>query len=143
MHLFSYNGATTSKFQRSKFFPSKSKFIEGALQSTLIEYWSTTGDSSYNALISRHMLRQRGNNSFFLQGCSESHQQACWGLAAMTAAERQFPKPRALPSWLSLATSVFTSQVDRMESTFLWGGVGSWSISQLRRMTWTEGLFFS
>lgn len=49
--------------------------------------------------------------------------QAFWGMAAMTAAETNFPAPPAgSPDWLALAQGVYNTQVPRWETTTCGGG---------------------
>ena len=50
-----------------------------------------------------------------------------WALAAMRAAELQFPNPSASPSWLDLAISVFNDQAGRWDSSTCDGGL-RWQI---------------
>lgn len=54
--------------------------------------------------------------------------QAFWGMAAMSAAEANFPNPPAdKPQWLSLALAVFNSQTVRWDTTSCGGGL-KWQI---------------
>ncbi|KAL2830369.1 mannan endo-1,6-alpha-mannosidase [Aspergillus pseudoustus] len=102
----------------------------GAMFMTLIQYWHWTGDTSYNEVTSQGMLWQRGKDDFFPKNDSSflgNDDQIFWGLAAMTAAELNFPEEKSYPSWLSLAQGVFNTQVRRWDMATCGGGL-RWQI---------------
>ncbi|KAI9039731.1 glycoside hydrolase family 76 protein [Aspergillus affinis] len=102
----------------------------GAMFMTLIQYWFWTGDTSYNEVTTQGMLWQKGNNDYFPANDSNflgNDDQVFWGLAAITAAELNFPEEDGQPSWLSLAQGVFNTQVPRWDTTACKGGL-RWQI---------------
>lgn len=102
----------------------------GAMFMTLIQYWYWTGDSSYNDVTIQGMLWQKGNNDYFPDNQSNylgNDDQVFWGLAAMTAAELNFPEREGDSSWLSLAQGVFNTQVPRWDTSSCNGGL-RWQI---------------
>ncbi|KAL3454625.1 mannan endo-1,6-alpha-mannosidase [Aspergillus insuetus] len=102
----------------------------GAMFMTLIQYWHWTGDTSYNEVTTQGMLWQRGKDDFFPKNDSSflgNDDQMFWGLAAMTAAELNFPEGEGDPSWLSLAQGVFNTQVPRWDTQTCGGGM-RWQI---------------
>jgi mannan endo-1,6-alpha-mannosidase len=75
---------------------------------------------------------QTGANNDFMptnQTHSEGNDdQSFWALAAMSAAEMNFPNPPAKsPSWLALAQAVFNEQVQRWDTQNCNGGL-RWQI---------------
>lgn len=97
---------------------------------TLIQYWSLTDDGSYNDVIQEGMYYQKGRNDYFPDEHAQylgNDDQVFWGLAAMTAAEVNFPEKDDEPSWLSLAQGVFNTQVPRWDTTSCNGGL-RWQI---------------
>jgi mannan endo-1,6-alpha-mannosidase len=106
-------------------------WLGGALFQTMIQYWYFTGDSSNNPAVSQGMYWQRGNdNDYFPANYSQfagNDDQMAWGLAAMTAAELQYPRDSSMPSWLTLAESVFNAQIARWDTESCNGGL-RWQI---------------
>lgn len=95
----------------------------------MIDYWSVTGDSTYNDVVSQGMLFQIGPhddymppNETFTLGNDD---QAFWAMAALIAAETNFPNPTGpdAPSWLALAQAVFNEQVGRWDTSTCAGGL--------------------
>lgn len=102
----------------------------GALFMNLMQYWYWTGDTSYNDVTQTGMLWQKGNNDYFPDNQSNylgNDDQVFWGLAAITAAELDFPERQDDSSWLSLAQGVFNTQVPRWDTTSCKGGL-RWQI---------------
>lgn len=106
----------------------------GAMFGALIDYWYYTGDATYNAVTTQGLLFQVGsgvnyepaNQSFDLG----NDDQAFWGMAAMTAAEVNFPNPPSSdPQWLTLAQAVFNRQAARWDNDTCGGGL-RWQIFQ-------------
>lgn len=99
---------------------------------TLIDYWYYTGDTTYNEIVTESMQFQVGSDRDFMpinQTKDEGNDdQGFWGLAAMTAAEANFPNPPSDdPQWLALAQAVFNSQALRWDNTTCAGGL-RWQI---------------
>lgn len=102
----------------------------GAMFMTLIQYWYWTGDSQFNGIVQDGMYFQKGNDDYFPSNYSQylgNDDQVFWGLAAMTAAEVNFPEQDSEPSWLALAQGVFNTQVPRWDSSSCRGGM-RWQI---------------
>ena len=100
----------------------------GAMFGTLIDYWSLTGDSSYNEITSQGLLFQVGDDVNFMPANQTTEMgnddQGFWGMSAMTAAEANFPNPPAdQPQWLALAQAVFNSEVGRWDEQTCSGGL--------------------
>jgi len=104
----------------------------GAMLGTMIDYWYYTGDTSYNEVTSQALLFQVGPNNDYMppnQTKTEGNDdQGFWGLAAMSAAELNYPNPSAdEPQWLALAQAVFNTQAARWDTTSCGGGL-KWQI---------------
>lgn len=95
---------------------------------SLIDYWAFTGDSQYNAVTTQGMLHQVGPNRDYMTPnqtlTTGNDDQGFWGMAAMGAAELNFPDPpTGQPQWLALAQAVFETQVARWDTTTCGGGL--------------------
>ena len=104
----------------------------GAMFGAMIDYWYYTGDSTYNDVTSQALLWQVGPNQDYMppnQTKTEGNDdQGFWGLAAMSAAEVNFPNPPPnQPQWLALAQAVFNTQVARWDTSTCGGGL-RWQI---------------
>lgn len=123
----------------------------GAVFGALVDYWHYTGDATYNRLTTTALLHQVGPEfNYMPPNQSKSlgnDDQAFWGLAAMAAAERNFPNPpRGQPQWLPLAQAVFNTQVPRWEEQTCGGGL-RWQIYSFNngynyKNTVSNGCFF-
>ncbi|KAH6668223.1 putative cell wall glycosyl hydrolase Dfg5 [Halenospora varia] len=102
----------------------------GAMFDTLIQYWHLTGDTQYNGIISQALQFQQGPDSNYMptnQTKTEGNDdQSSWALAAMSAAEANFPAPEG-KTWVSLADAVFNNQVLRWDDKTCNGGL-RWQI---------------
>ena len=104
----------------------------GAMFGSLLDYYYYTGDDTYNKVTTQALLSQVGPGNDFMppnQTKTEGNDdQGFWGLAAMSAAEQNFPNPPSdQPQWLALAQSVFNSQALRWDMTSCAGGL-KWQI---------------
>ncbi|PWY88204.1 mannan endo-1,6-alpha-mannosidase [Aspergillus heteromorphus CBS 117.55] len=102
----------------------------GALFDTLIQYWYFTGDASNNPAVSQGMYWQRGNDNYMPSNWSSymsNVDQMAWGLAAMTAAELNYPVETNMSSWQTLAQRVFKVQSARWDESTCGGGL-RWQI---------------
>jgi mannan endo-1,6-alpha-mannosidase len=116
-------------------FPDKYYWYEaGMAWDSLINYWALTGDDTYNDRVSEAMLFQVGPDYNYMppnQSASLGNDdQSTWALAAMTAAENDFPSPPSdsgVDSWLQLAQNVFDTQVLRWDTKTCDGGL-RWQI---------------
>ncbi|KXJ87725.1 glycosyl hydrolase family 76-domain-containing protein [Microdochium bolleyi] len=105
----------------------------GAMWGAMMDYWHYTGDATYNDVVTQGMLWQTGpNNDYMPPNWTASlgnDDQAFWGMAALQAAEQNFPNPpKGSPGWLALAQAVFNTQAepDRHDNTC--GGGLRWQI---------------
>ncbi|KAH7348847.1 glycoside hydrolase family 76 protein [Rhexocercosporidium sp. MPI-PUGE-AT-0058] len=102
----------------------------GAMWDTLIQYWQLTGDSQYNGIVSQALQFQQGDDGDFMPlnqtRTLGNDDQATWALAAMSAAEQNFPAPEG-KSWVSLADAVFNEQAVRWDTETCGGGL-RWQI---------------
>ncbi len=99
---------------------------------TLVDYWFLTGDETYNAVTTQGLLHQVGDDKDFMpanQTRTEGNDdQGFWGMAAMSAAENNYPNPPSdQPQWLALAQAVFTEYTTRWDTTTCNGGL-RWQI---------------
>lgn len=104
----------------------------GAMFGAMVDYWYYTGDSTYNEETTQALLFQVGPNDDYMPPNQTktlgNDDQAFWALAALSAAEVNFPNPPAdQPQWLALAQAVFNTQVPRWDPTTCGGGL-RWQI---------------
>lgn len=119
---------------------------------TLIDYWWLTGDSTYNNVTTQAMLHQVGKDEDFMptnQTRTEGNDdQGFWAMAAMSAAEHNFPNPPSdQPQWLALVQAVFNEYVNRWDTTHCDGGM-RWQIFTFNsgydyKNTISNGCFFN
>jgi mannan endo-1,6-alpha-mannosidase len=100
----------------------------GALMGSMLDYSHYTGDRSYDKLISTALLAQVGPNFDYMLpthfGQEGNDDQAFWGFAVMSAAERNFPHPdENVPSWLQLGSNLWNSLASRWNTTACGGGL--------------------
>lgn len=102
---------------------------------TLIDYWANTGDTQYNNMITQALQFQVGPQQNY-EPPNETlslgnDDQAFWAMAALSAAENNFPNPPLPtdPSWLALAQAVFNRQILRWDTSTCAGGL-HWQIFQ-------------
>jgi mannan endo-1,6-alpha-mannosidase len=101
---------------------------------TMVDYWSRTGDSSYNDVITQALLFQASDNRDYMpvnQTKDEGNDdQGFWAMAAMLAAETNFQNPPPdQPQWLALAQAVFNEMATRWDTSSCGGGL-RWQIFQ-------------
>ncbi|KAL1862963.1 hypothetical protein VTK73DRAFT_6574 [Phialemonium thermophilum] len=104
----------------------------GAMFGTMIDYWFITGDSTYNDVTTQAMLHQVGDSIDFMptnQTRTEGNDdQGFWAMAAMSAAENNYPNPpKDQPQWLALTQAVFNEYVSRWDTATCNGGL-RWQI---------------
>ncbi|KAH6632186.1 glycoside hydrolase [Chaetomium tenue] len=104
--------------------------------SSMIDYWRYTGDDTYNKVTVEGLIFQSGpslRQPFIPTNYSISianDEQGLWGMAAMQAAEVDFPSPPQVePSWIELAKAVFDTQAARFSAEKTCGGGLRWAIS--------------
>ncbi|PVH79010.1 glycoside hydrolase family 76 protein [Cadophora sp. DSE1049] len=103
----------------------------GAMWDTLIQYWQLTGDDQYNGIVNQALQFQKGGDrgDFMPPNQTKSlgnDDQATWALAAMSAAEQDFPAPENT-TWFALADAVFNEQALRWDTESCGGGL-RWQI---------------
>jgi mannan endo-1,6-alpha-mannosidase len=103
----------------------------GVFMGAFVDYFRRTGDKTYNEIVERGVLFQTGKDDNFMpanQTKSLGNDDQCyWALAAMSAAEADFPDPpKGEPQWLDLAKAVYDNQVERIDDTC--GGGLRWQI---------------
>jgi mannan endo-1,6-alpha-mannosidase len=121
----------------------------GSSIDALLNYFHTTGDTKYNALLSNTMLSQTtGTNDFMTPDATGNDDQAWWGLAAMSAAEYGLPPAQGALPWIEYARNVFNTQKGRWRTDRCNGGL-KWKINENDpaggwnyRSTISNGLFF-
>jgi mannan endo-1,6-alpha-mannosidase len=124
----------------------------GAMFGALIDYWFYTGDDTWNNITTDAMLWQASPTANFMppnQTKTEGNDdQGFWGIAAIAAAERNFPNPPSdKPQWLALAQGVFNSQAARWDAQTCGGGL-KWQIYPFNngydyKNTISNGCFFN
>ncbi|GAB1316657.1 hypothetical protein MFIFM68171_06867 [Madurella fahalii] len=100
----------------------------GALMGGMLDYSHYTGDKSYDPIIARALLAQVGPDFDYMLpshfGQEGNDDQAFWGFAVMSAAERNFPQPdENVSSWLQLGTNLWNSLASRWNTTACGGGL--------------------
>lgn len=124
----------------------------GALFGAMIDYWYYTGDSTYNDEVIEGMLHQAGTNEDFMpqnQTKTEGNDdQGFWALAAMSAAEANFPNPATgKAQWLALAQAVFNTQAPRWDTSTCGGGlrwqIFTWNNGYTYKNSISQGCFFN
>ncbi|KAJ1329285.1 mannan endo-1,6-alpha-mannosidase [Microdochium nivale] len=124
----------------------------GAMFGTLVDYWFYTGDDSYNEMTKQALLHQVGKDRDFMPVNQTrtlgNDDQGFWAMAAMSAAENNFPNPGPdEPQWLALAQAVFNEYVDRWDEEHCGGGL-RWQIFQFNagyeyKNSISNGCFFN
>ncbi|KAJ5311933.1 Mannan endo-1-6-alpha-mannosidase DCW1 [Penicillium antarcticum] len=108
----------------------------GAFFGALVNYWSYTGDTIYTEITRQALVHQAGEKGDFMptnQTYTEGNDdQMFWAIAAMAAAERNFPNPESGPGYLSMVQAVFNEQAGRWDPE-CHGGL-RWQI-----YTWNSG----
>jgi mannan endo-1,6-alpha-mannosidase len=107
----------------------------GAMFGALINYWHYTNDTTYNDVTMQAMQFQVGPHNDYMPpnetASLGNDDQAFWGIAAMQAAEYNFPNPpEGDPSWLSLAQAVYNEQIGRWLPQYCGGGI-QWQIYEI------------
>ena len=113
-------------------FPSSEIKIKINDDQAFVDYWRYTNDTSYNDIVTQALLFQVGPNNDYMppnQTSSEGNDDhGFWGLAAMTAAEANYPNPPAnQPQWLALSQAVFNLMAGNWDNATCNGGL-RWQI---------------
>ncbi|EME45735.1 glycoside hydrolase family 76 protein [Dothistroma septosporum NZE10] len=100
----------------------------GAIWGGMVDYWAYTNDSAWNTVTQQGILAQVGPYYNFeppaYNGNLGNDDQAFWALAAMSAAEYDFPVAQGQNvTWIDLAKAVFDRQVARWDTATCGGGL--------------------
>ena len=98
----------------------------------MLDYYHLTGDSSYMNVTTQALLSQVGPNFDYMVPAQEKDEgnddQAFWGFATMSAAEKDYPQPTiGNYSWVQLTERLWNTQVARWDLTSCNGGL-KWQI---------------
>lgn len=98
----------------------------------LVDYNHFTQDASYNAITSQALESQMGPKYDYMVPMREKEEanddQAFWGFATMSAAEKGYPEPTTGGyTWLQLTENLWNTQVRRWDTTQCGGGL-KWQI---------------
>lgn len=99
------------------------------MMGTLIDYWHSTGDDSYNDMVKQALIHQAGEDRDYLPANQTAQMgnddQGFWAMTAMLAAEYVFPDPPedAGLSWLAGVQAVFNAMVSRWDEKDCNGGL--------------------
>lgn len=104
----------------------------GAQWGLLLDYWHFTGDTTYNNITTQALLSQVGPEYDYMVPAHQKDEgnddQAFWGFATMSAAEKDYPQPTiGKYSWLELTENLWNTQVRRWDTTSCDGGL-KWQI---------------
>ncbi|KAF2215156.1 glycoside hydrolase family 76 protein [Cercospora zeae-maydis SCOH1-5] len=104
----------------------------GAMFGAMVDYWYYTGDDTWNDITTQALQFQVGPGASYMPPNQSkslgNDDQAFWGIAAMTAAEVNFPNPPPdQPQWLALAQAVYNTQYERWDNSTCDGGL-RWQI---------------
>lgn len=100
----------------------------GGAWGSMMHYWASTNDTSYNDIMMDALVSQLGPNYDFLRveeiADTGNDDQAFWASVAMAAAEYGFPDPPApAPSWLNIVENCWAEYVSRWNTTNCGGGL--------------------
>ncbi|KAL6928938.1 hydrolase 76 protein [Hanseniaspora valbyensis] len=126
-------GGTIGMFQEPYYW-----WEAGGVWGAMIDYWYITGNDTFLNLTKEALLYQTGDDWDYIplnQSTVEGNDdQAFWGIAAMSAAERNFSNPSSSePQWLYLAQAVFNTMASRWDDKYCGGGL-RWQI-----FSWNNG----
>lgn len=125
----------------------------GAMWGTYLDYWKTTGDTTYNDEVERSLVFQSGERHNYepknWTASLGNDDQSFWGMSAMLAAELNFQNPPPEdPQWLALAQAVFNRQAMPERHDDVCGGGMRWQIPRYNtgfdyKNTIANGCFFN
>jgi mannan endo-1,6-alpha-mannosidase len=104
----------------------------GAMWGAMLDYYHYTSDSSYNNVTTQALLSQVGPLYDYMvpwhQKDEGNDDQAFWGFATMSAAEKDLPQPTVGNySWVQLTENLWNTQVRRWDTSTCNGGL-KWQI---------------
>jgi len=100
----------------------------GALFGAMLDYSHYTNDHTYDETIATALLAQVGPKFDYMLpshfGQEGNDDQAFWGFAVTSAAERNFPQPdESIPSWLEMSQNIFEALAGRWNTSACGGGL--------------------
>lgn len=117
----------------------------------MLDYYHYTGDDTYNNITTQALLSQVGPDYDYMVPAQQKDEgnddQAFWGFATMSAAEKDWPQPTiGNYSWLQLTENLWNTQVRRWDNTSCNGGL-KWQIFSFNngydyKNTVSNGAFF-
>ncbi|PQE27826.1 glycoside hydrolase family 76 protein [Rutstroemia sp. NJR-2017a WRK4] len=129
-----YTGNVTNTPSTIAVLPSPYYWWEaGAMWGTMVDYYHFTGDSSYNDVTIQALASQVGPNYDYMvpnhQKDEGNDDQAFWGFATMSAAEKGFPEPTNTGgfTWVQLTENMWNTIAARWDTTSCNGGL-KWQI---------------
>lgn len=128
-----YTGNVTNTQETVGVLPAPYYWWEaGAMWGALLDYYHFTGDSTYNNVTTQALLSQVGPLYDYMvpwhQKDEGNDDQAFWGFATMSAAEKDYPQPTVGNySWVQLTENLWNTQVRRWDNTSCNGGL-KWQI---------------
>jgi mannan endo-1,6-alpha-mannosidase len=128
-----YTGNVTNTPETIAVLPAPYYWWEaGAMWGGMVDYWHYTDDSSYNEVTYQALVSQVGPLFDYMvpnhQKDEGNDDQAFWGFATMSAAEKNFPAPPSgTPSWLDLTINLWNTQAARWDTASCNGGL-KWQI---------------
>ncbi|KAB8292440.1 hypothetical protein EYC80_008163 [Monilinia laxa] len=105
----------------------------GAMWGSMIDYYHYTGDSSYNDVTTQALESQVGPLFDYMmpnhQKDEGNDDQAFWGFATMSAAEKNLPEPSNTGgfTWVQLTENLWNTQAARWDTSSCGGGL-KWQI---------------
>ena len=123
----------------------------GALWGAMLDYYHFTNDSTYNNVVTEALLSQVGPDYDYMNPLyfksTGNDDQGFWGMAIMSAAEKDYPKPAGGKySWLELTERLWNTQVARWDTTSCGGGL-RWQVFEYNngydyKNSISNGVFF-
>ncbi|ESZ93354.1 glycoside hydrolase family 76 protein [Sclerotinia borealis F-4128] len=129
-----YTGNVTNTPETIAVLPAPYYWWEaGAMWGTMLDYYHYTGDSSYNDVTIQALESQVGPLFDYMmpnhQKDEGNDDQAFWGFATMSAAEKNFPQPSNTGgfTWVELTENLWNTQAARWDASSCGGGL-KWQI---------------
>ncbi|KAH8597301.1 mannan endo-1,6-alpha-mannosidase DCW1 [Bisporella sp. PMI_857] len=123
----------------------------GAMWGAMLDYYHYTNDSSYNAVVTEALISQMGPTFDYMNPLyfksTGNDDQGFWGMAAMSAAEKDYPQPTSGNfTWLQLVERLWNTQAARWDTTSCGGGL-KWQVFEYNngynyKNSISNGVFF-
>ncbi|TVY37852.1 Mannan endo-1,6-alpha-mannosidase [Lachnellula subtilissima] len=128
-----YKGNVTNTPETIGVLPAPLYWWEGgAMWGSMLDYYHFTGDDEYNKVVTQALLSQVGPDYDYMVPVHAKDEgnddQAFWGFATMSAAEKDYPQPTVGNySWVQLTENLWNTQVRRWDTSTCGGGL-KWQI---------------